>query len=97
MLKYKLQDLAWHPRLMWVRRARCFFIGHDERMGNPLNYQDPYCDFCVVNWPMDKACLPDLLTRILNWAMDRSALVDKFFIWTSEQPWRVHLPRWWEY
>lgn len=42
-VKRKLQDLTWHPKFMWVRKTRCFFVGHDERMGNPLNYENPYC------------------------------------------------------
>jgi hypothetical protein len=59
---------------------------------------DPdYCARCMIEYPVDRIVLPDLLTRALIWAIDHSVLVDRFFVWTCEQSWHVHLPKWWSY
>ena len=49
---------------MWFVSWKCFFVGHDENMGYPENYQDPYCERCLSNYPQDKTTFPQIKENV---------------------------------
>ena len=83
----------WEISYLWPRRIWCFIVGHDERPGNPLNYEDDYCDRCLIDWPQDRPEIPKLLNRAYVWAVNHG-WPEAFDLWLMQH---VKLPRWWEY
>jgi hypothetical protein len=93
----------WHGRVHWLitdvypRRIHCFLMGHDERMGNSLNYEPDYCDRCLVDWPQDRATVPELLRRCFVWCYERNwRWLVRLDVWLWNNH-RNRLPTWWEY
>jgi len=63
-------ELVWKGKLLF-HRTKCFFVGHNERRGNVLNYEADYCEWCFAEWPQDKFTLPDLPSLLYGWLAER--------------------------
>jgi len=73
-------------------RMRCWFIGHDEVMGEQWNYEPDYCSRCYAEWPSETTTLPTYLTKEYCWLVERDW---KWFNYLDEWLFN-HLPRkWW--
>lgn len=83
----------WEVKHFVFKRAGCWFVGHDEKYGSALNYEDDWCDRCYISWPQDTVTLPVLLGRVYVWAVGHGwpEWVDQ---WLMKH---VRLPGWWEY
>lgn len=80
-----------------IQRLKCFFVGHNERMGNPLNYEEDYCNRCFVHYPQDLITMPDMLNKVYIWLVEQdSILFNHLDNWLLEKH-RKRLPSWWEY
>ena len=49
---------------MWFVSWKCFFVGHAERAGYPENYQPPYCDRCLSEYPEDMYTLASMMNDL---------------------------------
>lgn len=87
MIKYKLLVLA--------NRLRCFFIGHDIRMGNTINDEPDYCARCFMDWPQESITIPVILNRIYCWLVMHETLerIDDYIIGKLGNK----RPSWWVY
>ena len=96
MLRDMLRGMLWPLEERWLRFS-CWFIGHNERAGNALNYEEDYCDRCFVPWPQDLVTLPDLLMRAYGWMVERDwAWFNRLDTWLVERH-AQRLPSWWSY
>lgn len=83
---------------MGLRRLGCWFVGHQEKMGDWRMYEPDWCARCYCNYPSEKTTLPLLLNH--------------GYCWMAERDWRwfncldewlcCHIssnrgPSWWEY
>lgn len=59
---YKLEFNA----IMFPTTLKCFFLSHDERLGCPENYEDPYCDRCGRTYPEDDWNVP-MIKESIYW------------------------------
>ena len=88
--------MMWELKALFLR-AWCWLAGHDERMGNALNYEDDYCAKCYISWPQDTSTLPDLLNRLYVWIVERDwQWFERLDMWLCTHYGKV-LPRWWSY
>lgn len=70
----RLKDVwADVENVIWWRlaRIRCWFIGHDRRMGEQTNYEADYCARCGIEWPQDLMTLPDYIEKADDWFAER--------------------------
>ena len=89
-------DRLWRVRMM-VNRIRCWFIGHNEKMGNRMNHEPDWCDRCFTDWPGETTTLPDLLQRGYSWLVERDWVwFERLDTWLSANH-RQKLPHWWAY
>lgn len=89
-------ELAWRMEVFF-KRIRCFLLGHSERPGSRLNYEEDYCPICHILWPQDAREIPKYLTRIYVWLVNREwTWFNEFDVWMFDNH-RNLLPRWWEY
>lgn len=86
----------WRLKLL-VLRTKCWFVGHDERPSDPINYEEAYCARCYVDWPQEKTTLPDLLNVVYYWLAERNwKWYERLDSWLYENYDHV-LPDWWSY